>query len=187
MSSGYLELDMDLERAKVLKKEEQIQHIKSLVPEFSVGGGDVRVPERWLIELGIGWVLHLPLADAAASAGELGQTYDALMTWIRALAQVVEIIGYTEPLFPEQAVSQLSNTFEEEEQALVLGQLQFARFFQEAMFKMLPFVDRIVGEALVASNGMETPYENLSTLLGVHGALSKALPQIHLASSLPQI
>nr|CAB3471492.1 unnamed protein product [Digitaria exilis] len=181
MSSGYLELDMDLERAKVLKKEEHIKHIKSLVREFSVGGGDVRVPERWLIELGIGWVLHLPLADAASAV----QTYDALMTWIRALAQVVEIIGYTEPLFPEQAVNQLSNIFEEEEQ--VLGQLQFAKFFQEAMFKMLPFVDWIVSEALVASNGMEPPYENLSTLLGVHGALSKALPQIQLASSLPQI
>nr|CAB3471491.1 unnamed protein product [Digitaria exilis] len=176
-SSGYLasamHFDFELEPAPAWAakaEEEQIKHIANLVREFSDRGGDARVPERWLTELGIGWVLHLPIPGVAASsaAGELGQTYEEYdaPSWIWALSQIVEIIVLT-PL------KQLPNNYyEKEEQAA-------PKFFQKAMLKMLPFVDWIV-----ASSGMnmEPTYENLSTLLAVHGALSKAFPQIQLAS-----
>ncbi|CAN6181598.1 unnamed protein product [Urochloa humidicola] len=75
---------------------------------------------------------------------------------------------------------------EEREAGRTPDQLQFAQFFQEAMLKMLTFIDVLVGTEVVARNGLkEDPYEKLSTLMGVRGALSKALHQIHLSSYSP--
>ncbi|CAN6200458.1 unnamed protein product [Urochloa humidicola] len=74
----------------------------------------------------------------------------------------------------------------EEGQAAADDQFLLRRFFQEAMLKMLAFVDFVVGTEVVASNGLkEEPYEKLTTLMGLRSALSKALHQIHLSSYSP--
>ncbi|CAN6206625.1 unnamed protein product [Urochloa humidicola] len=236
-----LELD-SVDKAE--KKEEQMKHIKSLVQEFFVSG-NVGVVERWLTELGVGWVLHL--ADGVPAR----RTSD-VCSWTRALAEIVETIGSTELLFPDRGSMDLpvsicegqeapddqfllrrvankllrrltSNLFrrnnssgceegpstgrgsehgsdsvslpticegegqghvatESEEQASIPDrQFQCAQFFQETMLKMLPFVDPIAGG--VVGDEMQAPHEKLIILLSIRGALSKALPQICLASS----
>ncbi|CAL5050239.1 unnamed protein product [Urochloa decumbens] len=203
-------------------EEGHMKHIESLVQEFcgaNCSGGDMRVLERWFSEeLGVGWVLHLPLA--AAAAGNLEHTFDA-QTWIRALAEIVKTIRSTAsrlpdrgsmPIISEEGQTVADDQFllrrvtnkllrrlfrnnshsvggcEEEPKAerIIPDQLQFAQFFQEAILKMLAFVDFVVGTQVVASNGLkEEPYEKLSTLVGVRNALSKALHQIHLSSYSP--
>ncbi|CAN6162647.1 unnamed protein product [Urochloa humidicola] len=189
----------------------------------------MRVLERWFSEeLGVGWVLHLPLAadgaPAAAAAGRLEHALDA-RSWIQALAEIVQTIRSTAsrlpdggsmsmglPIISEEGQAAAADRFllrrvtskllrrlfrinsvglphgceEEREAGRTPDQLQFAQFYQEAMVKMLTFVDVLVGTEVVASNGLkEDPYEKLSTLMGVRGALSKALHQIHLSSYSP--
>ncbi|CAL5040577.1 unnamed protein product [Urochloa decumbens] len=192
-------------------EETEVAHIESLVKEFfgapsaNCSSGDMRVLERWFSEeLGVGWVLHLPLAAAAAAAGNLEHTFDA-QTWIRALAEIVKTIRSTASRLP--IISEEGQTVADDQFLLrrvtnkllrrlfrinsvgtgrIPDQLQFAQFLQQAMLKMLAFVDFVVGTQVVASNGLkEEPYEKLSTLLGVRNALSKALHQIHLSSYSP--
>ncbi|WVZ78420.1 hypothetical protein U9M48_026132 [Paspalum notatum var. saurae] len=157
----------------------------------------MNVPERWLKELGVGWVLgHLADGDDGASttsrsaggSGELimlnkHETFD-VRSWIRALAEIVETIGFTTSLFP--ADRRVLSIVSEEEQDDVPGadQLEFAQFFQETMSAMLAFIDLIASEQVIAlSNGVQA-YENL---LAVHSALSWALPQIRLSSYSPPL
>ncbi|RCV23265.1 hypothetical protein SETIT_4G285500v2 [Setaria italica] len=236
-------LDLEIHDGEYVSWEEseegQMKRIESLVQELFGApllancSGDMRVLERWFSELGVGWVLHLPLADdddAPAAAGKLKleHSFDA-RSWIRALAEIVRTIRSTASLFPErgsmsmglpiiseegQAVADdqfllrrvtnklfrrvtnklfrtnsvgLPRACEEEPEARrIPDQLQFAQFFQQAMLRMLAFVDSVVGTEVVATNGVqEEPYEKLNTLLGVRGALSKALHQIHLSSYSP--
>ncbi|KAJ1260823.1 hypothetical protein BS78_10G261800 [Paspalum vaginatum] len=208
----YFDGELDL---KTAMEEEKIKYIKTLVHEFSrrapapaakhssitnnvVGVGDMSVPERWLKELGVGWVLgHLADGDDGASttrsAGGSGklimlnkhETFD-VRSWIRALAEIVETIGFTTSLFPADRRVLLSIVSEEEQDDVPpgAGQLEFAEFFQETMSAVLAFVDLIAGEqAIVLSNGVQA-YENL---LAVHSALSWALPQIRLSSYSPPL
>jgi hypothetical protein len=55
--------------------EQKIKHVRSLVQEFFVtgtpsvncciNGGDMSVVERWLTELGVGWLPHLSVGPSA--------------------------------------------------------------------------------------------------------------------------
>lgn len=87
----HFHLDQLDHAEKALKKEEQLKHIKSLVEEFFGGDAGVVVVERWLTELGIGWVLHL--ADGASEREVAVRTPEDVWSWTRALAEIVESIG----------------------------------------------------------------------------------------------
>ncbi|CAN6181608.1 unnamed protein product [Urochloa humidicola] len=236
-------------------KAEKIKHIKSLVEEF-FAGGNVGVVERWLTELGVGWVIHL--TDGAPAREVTVRTSD-VWSWTRALAEIVETIGSTDLLLiPDRGSMDLPITICEEQEAaddqLLLrrvtskllrrlttkllfrrnnsvgqssgceegpstgrgsedgsvsvslpticegeGQghvkeskehasipdheLQCAQFFQETMLKMLLFVDESIAGGVFVDDEMQAPHEKLIILQGIHGALSKALPQICLSSS----
>ncbi|KAF8659581.1 hypothetical protein HU200_058334 [Digitaria exilis] len=227
------------------ESESKTKRLKQLVQEFSgLKGGDMSVVRRWLAELGIEWVLLDDPADAAAPAVKPEHTSDArCRSWARALAEIVESIRYTAPLFadprhgsvtglsmireeeaghvadqgeerlgifPRRFLSRgLTNKLlqnvvnklfwsnpeslphtssdEEDEESNIPYQLQFARFFQETMLRMLSFVDdTAASEVDVRSSGVQAQYEKLSALLGVRYALSKALPQIRLPSCSPR-
>jgi hypothetical protein len=87
------------------KAEEE--RIRSLVREFFsapsvnciIKRGDMSVVERWLTELGVGWVLSLDDGPSAVEEEELDR--DA-RTWIRALHQIEKTIRSTRPLFPDR-------------------------------------------------------------------------------------
>ncbi|CAN6200459.1 unnamed protein product [Urochloa humidicola] len=72
-----LHFDFEIHNDHNVSREEteegHIRHIGSLVQEFFAApsancSGDMRVLERWFWELGVGWILHLPLAADGASA-----------------------------------------------------------------------------------------------------------------------
>jgi hypothetical protein len=185
----YSDWELDVQNAN--KKEEQTRYITGLVHEFFKGGGDMGVLERWLTELGVDWVLRL--ANGACAGNQLMEHafFDAWRSWIRALAEIVETIGFTTSLFADRGGGSISVGMhiivsKEEEQAAP-DQFQFARFFKQTMLKMLACVDFLACEQVLVSNsnGFDASYEEekLSFLLGVHGALSKALPQVRLSSS----
>jgi len=151
---------------------EKEKHFDGLVQEFfgapsanySVNGGAIEVLERWFRELGIRWVLHL---TDGASAGELERTFPsqerpyAVRSWIRVLTEIIGTSHSASSLFPDRCS-------------------QFTRFTQEAVLKMLPFVDVIVATSDEAflSKLVDAPYKKLEALLNVRDALSKALSKI---------
>ncbi|CAN6341306.1 unnamed protein product [Urochloa humidicola] len=117
----------------------QLKRIQCLVQEFfcapSANGGDISVLERWLAELGVAWVLRV--TDAAPSSGDSGELERPLYarSLIQALAKIMEGLRCTVPLFEEEleAGNSILDLF-----------LQFARFMQEAVLRMLSFVDAMV-------------------------------------------
>lgn len=227
LSSIPTEADLELQDMMYCQdKERKTKEMKSTVQEFfrarsasrSVKGGYmIRVMERWFKGLGVGWVLHLPLIanTGGASAGELEQTHHDARSWIRALAEIMEIIHFTMSLFPDDHTLGLQAITEGEKKASVRDQYQLARFVEEAMLKMLAFVDVVIAVVAPttptdANNNNKTPtgggggeeedvrvsnigndgvvplpYAKLRTLLGVRGALSKALTQIRLSFHSP--
>jgi len=164
------------------ERERRTKQIKSTVQEFfrspsanrSVKGGDMRVLERWFTELGVGWVLHLPVTDGTTSAG----AYDArTRTWIRALVEIMETIRFTTSLFPDRSSMGLDTT-EAEKKATIRDQYRLARFIQEAMLTMLAFVDVIAAAPADATTAGEVPLlpsAKLRALLGVRGYRSTHL------------
>jgi hypothetical protein len=162
---------------------------KSLVVEFFSAptanrGGDMSVVEAWLEHLGVEWVLHV--ADRA-STGKISHTQRS-KSWIRALYQIKETMSLMVALFPYgDSATRLSSISEEEEPQAEIGkkgasvpfELHYVQFIQRTMFKMLDFVVVIVGP------NTETTLDKLCALLDVHGALSGALPKIHLTTHLP--
>ncbi|KAF8666461.1 hypothetical protein HU200_053571 [Digitaria exilis] len=104
--------DVLLEESESKTKRNLIKKKKLLVQEFSAGappsaadssvrGGDIGAVERWLTELGVGWVL-LHAADTTTSAGKPEHTFDARWrSWVRALAEIVESIRSTALLFAD--------------------------------------------------------------------------------------
>ncbi|CAN6162643.1 unnamed protein product [Urochloa humidicola] len=150
------------------------------------------VLERWFTQLGVGWVLHL--ADGA-SVEELKHsgTFDT-WHWIQALTEIIEAIRLTTFCFPSDDFVGVPGICQEEpetqsgKQASSTDQFQFAQFFQQAMLKMLVFVDlivamdpnitckRIIGNRVLLK---------IDILLHVRGALVDALSQIPLPSHPP--
>ncbi|KAF8691414.1 hypothetical protein HU200_040553 [Digitaria exilis] len=183
MSSGSVEqqaihgltarLVIEHKRSDVLPEvnTEKEKQFDGLVQEFfgancSTNGGATSVLERWFRELRIPWVLRL--ADGAA-AGELERSFrsqirhNAVCSWIRALAEIMDTSHSARSLFPDRSS-------------------QLTRFTQETVSKMLPFVDVIVASTDEAfhSEWVDAPYKKIKTLLDVRDALSKALSKIGL-------
>ncbi|CAN6223795.1 unnamed protein product [Urochloa humidicola] len=123
----------------------------------------MRVLERWFSELGVGWVLHL--ADDVP-AGKLQRTLDATR-WIQALRDIT----YTFFLMRSLIFSGHGSVGLEEEE-----QVQFASFTQQAMLRMLTFVDIVV----LAGNRVfaPAPYGKIHILLRVRSSMFCALLRI---------
>ncbi|RCV06473.1 hypothetical protein SETIT_1G165300v2 [Setaria italica] len=149
------------------KKAKRIKSAKEFFgapsAKCSIEGADMGVLERWLMELGIGWVLHL--ADGVA-AGKLKLDPNHASSWIRALTEITNTFCLMVSLLP-------GHVSEEEEDAAAaaameseyISSLQDLSIIQQAMLKMLAFVDFI---------------DKLHALLRVRHTLSKALSEIRL-------
>jgi len=74
----------------------------------------------------------------------------------------------------------LTNDLIRDDGASIPDQIQFARFTQVAMLKMLAFVDVLVAvDHGAVLYGIPEIYKSLNLLLGMHDVLSKALHMIH--------
>jgi len=170
------------------KKATKMKQIKILDKEFfgapsgkcSAEGGDLIVLERWFRELGVGWVLHV--ADGTPS-GELEHDLDA-SRWIPALTEIVDTFRLiTSRFLPSRDSAEEEELATESKEQNMAEQLQLARFTQQAMLKMLTFVDFIVAPNLTrqvfftnsvpAHTHRHHIYDKLHNLLRVHEAMSK--------------
>ncbi|CAL4982367.1 unnamed protein product [Urochloa decumbens] len=155
------------------EKVKKIEPTKHLVKEFFHGDGDTGALERWLSEVGVGWVLCLS-DDSYVGASSLlrAQPHHNNLTdrWIRALTL-------------------LEGRFVGGEQD-VPGPAKQARFVKAAVLKMLPFVDALLAatgpldagtDTADASNGAQAlSAEKLQALLDVRDAVSSTLKGIRL-------
>lgn len=137
-----------------LTKIQKKQHVKSLVQEFfgapssancSIikGGGDMSVLERWLSDMGVGWVLQLGDDGVAASA----VTHDYACyarSWVSGLFEITATIHLMAPTFYE--------IYYGSGLVSILDEFQFAQFALKAMLKMLPFVDVTVSVTNMGCN-----------------------------------
>ncbi|CAN6342927.1 unnamed protein product [Urochloa humidicola] len=168
-SRGSLAGELDLALQRFEDDEEKLkkrrERARGLVEGFRHGDSDTGAPERWLSEMGVGWVLDL-VDDASAGASLLPRAQHNLTSdWIRALT---EITGSTTLRFVREQD--------------VLGPFQLV--FKETVLKMLPFVDALLAAADLldagtdtadATNGTLAPSERkLQTLLDVRDAVSSA-------------
>ncbi|CAL4989457.1 unnamed protein product [Urochloa decumbens] len=155
------------------EKVKKIEPAKHLVKEFFHGDGDTGAQvERWLSELGVGWVLDLADDDASAGTGLLPRAQRNLTEdWIRALN---EIMGCTVRFVLGHEVGM--------ERDMLLGPVQL---FKETVLKMLPFVDALLAagdldagtDTADATNGAQassTEGIQLRTLLDVRDAVFSA-------------
>ncbi|KAG2571692.1 hypothetical protein PVAP13_7KG116700 [Panicum virgatum] len=182
------------------KKATKMKQIKILAKEFfgapsgkcSAEGGDLNVLERWFTELGVRWVLHV--ADGAP-AGEFKHALDA-SRWIPALTEIVDTFRLiTSRFLPSRdSAEEEELATESDEEQNMAEHLQLASFTQQAMLKMLTFVDFIVAPNLTrqvfitnsvpAHTHRHHIYNKLHNLLRVHEAMSKlAWIKIRLVSS----
>ncbi|CAL4995318.1 unnamed protein product [Urochloa decumbens] len=155
------------------EKVKKIEPTKHLVKEFFHGDGDTGALERWLSEVGVGWVLCLS-DDSYVGASSLlrAQPHHNNLTdrWIRALTL-------------------LEGRFVGGEQD-VPGPAKQARFVKAAVLKMLPFVDALLAatgpldagtDTADASNGAQAlSAEKLQALLDVRDAVSSTSKGIRL-------
>ncbi|KAG2571686.1 hypothetical protein PVAP13_7KG199455 [Panicum virgatum] len=162
-----------------------MKQIKILAKEFlgdvesakrSTEGGDLSVLllERWFSKLGVWWVLHV--ADGTPS-GEVEHALDA-SSLFPAFTKIVNTFRGTLKLLHGHGYT--VNTSAEEEQPAAKEWLPLASFTQQAMLKMLTFVDSIVvpnltRESFIVDDGVPAPAPyKLHNLLRVHEALSQA-------------
>ncbi|TVU12523.1 hypothetical protein EJB05_46174, partial [Eragrostis curvula] len=159
-------------------------YVKDLAKEFFAasgsinGAGKIRVLERWLTQLGVGWVLRV--ADEAG----LGQSPpDAARLWSWALSEMNRFIKL---VFHDTSCASLSIIWEEESAVMesktqqvgsITEQVEFARFIQEAMVRMTSFIDFIIA-AVNPICGLPGLYEKLDALLHVHDAVSNAVADL---------
>lgn len=169
----------------------------------SINGYNINVLESWFTELGVGWILDV---TSGASAGEREHTstytYDT-QSWIRALAEITETIRLASAsVFPDRGSLGLPSISEDKEEPEAESgskpsppdQFQDAQFIHETMSETLAYVDVVVApnataKATIKQIEVVTPmdrggtqqYGQLSTLLGVHDALSRALAKIRLS------
>ncbi|XP_066375301.1 exocyst complex component EXO70A3-like [Miscanthus floridulus] len=161
--------------------EENVEEsTKSLAHEFFDApcpeGGDTSVLEGWFTEQGVSWSWVRHVADGASS-GKLEHTSDA-RSWILALAEITETIRSTASLLPGRGSVGLPSIYEDEEseaEGSIPEILQFARFIQETMLKMLAFVDFLVALDPI---GVPALHQKIHVLLCVRGAMSNALSEI---------
>ncbi|CAL4982378.1 unnamed protein product [Urochloa decumbens] len=150
VSSG---LDGDEEKLKIERAKRLVMMV------FCHGDGDIgALVDRWLSELGVGWVLDLA-DDASAGTSLLPRAQRNLTeNWIRALNEITRYTG-----------------------AFVLGPVQL---FKEIILTMLRFVDAVLAAGnLDATNGAQaSSVEKLRTLLDLRDAVFSALEAIQLSS-----
>ncbi|CAL4995327.1 unnamed protein product [Urochloa decumbens] len=154
------------------------ERAKCVLEGFCHGDGDIGALERWLWELGVGWVLGL--GDGASAAGTSllrlrATNRNITENWIRALA---EITGATVRFAVERGVPK----------PIILVRL--VTTVEETVLRMLPFVDALLAAAdpldaatdtADASNGPQAPSgRELETLLDVLDAVCSASEGIHL-------
>ncbi|PVH35204.1 hypothetical protein PAHAL_7G126500 [Panicum hallii] len=171
----------NMKRIKILAKEFFSAPSSA---KFSIEGAELSVLERWFRELGVAWVIHV--ADGGP-AGELEHALDA-SSWIPALNEIRHTFCLVLWFLPGHGSAEKDEpaTESDEEQNMAEEQLQLASFTQQAMLKMLTFVDFIVAPNLTCdvfvADGvpMPAPYDKLLTLLHVREPLSKALFWIRL-------
>jgi len=193
--SKEMEAVLDFEYVQSPKEtasgKKKMQQIKILAKEFlaapsaksSAQGGDQSVLERWFTELDVGWVLHI--ADGAPEE-KLEYTLTA-SSWIPALIEIVDIFCLTSGLSPGHGSAEEEESAKESEEQSMAEQLQLASFTQQAMLKMLAYVDFIVApnltcEGSFADDGVPVLVlcKKLHTLVRVCETLSKALSKIQL-------
>ncbi|KAF8686624.1 hypothetical protein HU200_043451 [Digitaria exilis] len=176
---------------KETESEEKMKHIKSLAREFfgepsancSIEGADMSVLERWLKEMGVGWVLRLADGARVPRPARLGHTLDAASNWIWALHEIVGTLCLMRSSLP---LGRRYRSMLEKEEAATGSeeQVQFASFTQQAILKLLAFVDVLVPDAssnVTFINQGPVPYQKLQRLLYVREALSKTLCKIPLS------
>jgi hypothetical protein len=156
------------------EKLKRLERSKVLLEEFCHGDGDTGVLERWLSEMGIGWVLGLA-DDPSAGTSFLRaqpQRNNLAESWIRALTEITESthLGYLQ--FLRQV---LEEAYRE----------RLLRIVEATVLKMLPFVDALLAadantDTAGVSNGAQASSEKLQALLGVREALSRASEGIQL-------
>ncbi|CAL4995317.1 unnamed protein product [Urochloa decumbens] len=165
-SRGSLARELDQRVEHDEEKAKRRQRAKGVVQEFCQGDGDIGALERWLSEMGVGWVLGL--ADNASAGSRLLLRVHRNLTedWIRALT---ELTGSTLRFVREQDVLAGQD---------VLGSVQLV--IKETVLKMLPFVDALLAAADLdaTNNRAQAPKERLQTLLCVSMALSSASSDI---------
>ncbi|CAN6362357.1 unnamed protein product [Urochloa humidicola] len=164
LSSG---LEDDEEK---LKKTERAQH---LLKEFSHGDDDIGAAERWLSELGVGWVLDLaddPSAGCLVRA-EPQRNNNISERWIRALTEIKEYICL---VLIFHGMVRFEGRFVRGEQDVPIAQL--ARFVEAAVLKMLPFVDALSAATDPLDASTDTAWvlsaDKIQTLLDVRDAVS---------------
>ena len=125
----------------------------------------------WFTELGIGWVLHV---SDGAPAGKLEHALDA-SSWSLALSEIVDTFHLASGLLPVHGSTEEEEPATESEEQNMAEQLQPASFTQQAMLKMLTFVDFIVAPNLICEVFISdrmlvpigAPYKKLYTLIRV--------------------
>ncbi|CAN6181620.1 unnamed protein product [Urochloa humidicola] len=179
----HTELAKLKEMAKKAAEETKMKQIKNLAKEFfrapssakcSIEGADMSALDKWFAKLGVGWVLHVADGAVAGKKKKLEPALDA-SSWIRALAEIGDafralLLSGHGPAKEEEGLA----TEQSEEQDILTEQVQLASFIQQAILKMLAFVDAIAAPDHTRCEAYQKPH----ALLRVHDALSEALLKI---------
>jgi hypothetical protein len=176
------ELGVPLQFIGFEEKPKKLERAKHLAKEFCHGDGDTGALERWLSEMGVGWVLDLASDPSVGMPSLLrGQPHRDNLTerWIRALTEITESIHF---------MSLLEGRFLEEPD--MPDPVQLVRFLEATIRKMLPFFDALLAAADLDTdrdhntagigNGERVPSEKLRALLSVRDAVSRASEGIQL-------
>jgi hypothetical protein len=179
-----------------MDEEMKMKQIKSLAKKFfgapsakgSIDGADMSllVLEKWLKKLGVGWVLHF--ADGAA-AGKLKRTLD-VSSWTRAVFTIKHALGIAVSLLPCHG----SSVKEEGPAAtdIMTDRVQIASFAQQAILKLIAFVDFIDVPNLNITWPVSTiqqvapPYQKLYAMLRVYNAPPRRWRTLPLPRPLPR-
>ncbi|CAL5073886.1 unnamed protein product [Urochloa decumbens] len=189
-SRGSLAGELASQRGEVEDHEEKAkrrERAKGVLEGFCHGDGDIGALERWLSELGVGWVLGLA-DDAPSAAGTslLRAQRNLTLTerWIWALTEItgstVRFVGELDVPGPVRLIRflPLHEKARKEKRRLVT-------FVEATILKMLPFVDALlaagdpldaaIADTADATNGTRTPSgSKLQILLDVRDAVSSA-------------
>jgi hypothetical protein len=176
LSSDELGVPLQIIDDEKPEKLEHAKHLAWLANEFCNGDGAL---ERWLSEMGVGWVLDLaddPSAGTTSLLRAQPQRNNLTERWIRALTEVTDT-DHLKHIVRGTDVSR---------------RVQLFRIVEATVLKMLHFVDALLAAAdldattggtagVSVTNGeQQAPLENLQELLDVRDALSSASQGIQL-------
>ncbi|KAL6603337.1 hypothetical protein ACP70R_043698 [Stipagrostis hirtigluma subsp. patula] len=143
------------------------KHVQDLAFEFDAG--DASVPERWLSELDVGWVLHLAVAGDDASRRWLRPLQHFARRWCRALDAITS----------SNCSAFSKHNGREDESFHRDVHLLSARFIEAIHLKMIPFVAAVCSVAIADDTDDDgwavTPAEKLQALIDVARTLDTTL------------